>query len=340
MRYPANIFTSRHWHENSENCADENSNFLPIYIELDGEKVKLMQLEVSSFLGFKSAQFCGEPIIQYNDLKNYDLISSDQIKVVVKQQLAENNISLLIFRNVREDSYLYEILRQSGGEISNKKAPYINLELMQRLDDYFKTLSASTRKSRKRAVKKIDGSFEVDFEVLTNKNITPELVDEVIAIKAKQLEEMGQTSRLFASQVQLNKLKSIILSQDKDFECVFSILKLNGEKAAVEIGYLFNQQYYSFLGTMDSQFKRYSPGVYQLIKTIDWAIENNIKTFDLLAPEDNYKFSWARHNYINVYDFIFPQTIMGKVAGGLYFEKIRPWLKNIYLFVMRIKRIR
>lgn len=326
-----NLFGSPYWNATSNDTEQQNGKTISIYFSENGIKVKLLQLEVNQILGFKIAQLSGEPIIQYSDLQNIPHIDVQQTLRAIKSQLKKHNVKLLVVRNVRQDCKLYKLLEIAGNEILAKKSPFIDLTGMQNMDDYFKTLSASSRKSRRRTIKKLETTFVTDFEIITNKDITSNLVDKVIELKKRQLDSINQTSRLFADEKQLAKLKHIILNKNKDFECIISTLKLDGQIVAAEIGYLHLNKYYSFIGAMDNQFSQYSPGAYQLIKTIEWAIQNDVEVFDLLPPEDDYKFKWSSGKHTNVYDFILPLNSSGKHLGLFYFKTARPYLKKIFL---------
>lgn len=311
----SNIFTSPHWHN-----ADEDMQNLVVTASLN--------LTVKNILGGKIAEMSGEPIIQYNDLTQNNILQTE-----ILPQLKQNKIDLLYFHNVRSNSELYRQIQNMGQIIARKKAPFIDLTQFANLDEYLKSLSSSSRKSKRRALKKLENKFQAEFETLVDEQINATIFDQVIQLKKDQLSRMGLTSRLFESPTQIKNLKKIILKPNKDFQCIFSLLKCDGKIAAAEIGYLYDDIYYSFLGTMDEAFQTYSPGGCQLLKTIEWALDHKIKTFDFLAPEDAYKFSWTNGLYVEVYDFILPLSFKGKIIGNAYLKTLRPLLKKIYLLV-------
>ncbi|PCI88961.1 MAG: hypothetical protein COB24_00345 [Hyphomicrobiales bacterium] len=315
----SNIFTSPHWHDTNEN----KSNLVA---------TASLNLHVKNMLGGRIAEMSGEPIIQYNDLAVTNDENSNILQAEILPKLEQNKIDLLYFRNVRSDSYLFQQIKNIGKIIAYKKAPFINLSQFTNLDEYLKSLSSTSRKSKRRTLKKLKTKFQVEFETLVDDQINAALFDQIIQLKKDQLKRMGLTSRLFENPAKINDLKNIILKPNKDFQCVFSLLKCDGKIAAAEIGYLFNDTYYSFLGAMDEAFQAHSPGVCQLLKTIEWAIEHKIKIFDFLAPEDAYKFSWTDNLYVEVYDFILPLSFKGKIIGNAYLRILRPLLKKIFLF--------
>uniref|UniRef100_A0A2A4Z8P1 BioF2-like acetyltransferase domain-containing protein n=1 Tax=OCS116 cluster bacterium TaxID=2030921 RepID=A0A2A4Z8P1_9PROT len=328
----SNIFTSPHWHNVSE--AKQN---LVIPVEVDPSNTVDLSLQINSLLGIKIAEMSGEPIIQYNDLASINDGNLNDFQDHIIPLLKQNGIDLIYFHNVKSDSNLYQLIKNIGEIIAHKKAPYIDLTQFSNLDDYLKSLSANSRKSKRRALKKLETTFQVEFETSIDAQIDAELFNQVIQLKKDQLTRLGQTSRLFESKAEIENLKNIILKPNKDFKCIFSLLKCDGEIAAAEIGYLHNGTYYSFLGAMNEAFQSYSPGSCQLIKTIEWALAAKIQTFDFLAPDDAYKSSWTDNLYVEVYDFILPLSFKGQIIGNLYLKTLRPLLKKAYLYVKASK---
>lgn len=326
-----NIFASHHWH--SAVLADDQLDIKP---QLRSNTA--FRLSMETRLGVKIAEMAGEPIIQYNDiLPRTDADLEDLYKNLI-QQSKQENIDLLYFHNVRVDSTLYQLLANQAKAINTKSAPFIDLSPLNNLDDYLKTLSAKTRKSKRRTLKKLEQAYHVEFESLVDDKINTALFDQVIKLKADQLKRLGLTSRMFNSFTQIANLREIISKPNKDFQCIFSLLKCDGELAAAEIGYVQNQIYYSFLGAMDDRFANYSPGSCQLLKTIEWAIDKDLETFDLLAPEDPYKFSWTAQNAAKVHDIVLPLSTKGKLVGYLYLKHLRPQLKRIYLYLKQVSK--
>ena len=323
-----NIFTSDHWHKN-----DLSSNKLIIVCDDEQPSQAKFTLDISKKFGFTTAEMAGEPIIQYNDIADIGKADINQCQTKLTKQFKASGIDLLHFRNVKVSGNLYKLIQNISTIIAKKNAPYIDLEQLNNIDDYLKTMSSSTRKSRRRTQKKLNANYDVNFQILTDKDIDATIVDDIIKMKNNQLALQGMTSRLFMNSVKLQSLKNIITTPNDTFKCIISTLKCDGVLAAAEIGFLHQSVYYSFLGAMNEQYKSYSPGSCQLLKTIEWAIDNGVEKFDLLAPEDHYKTSWSNNHVDEVVDLILPLTLKGNIWGNLFLKTLRPMLKNAYFLV-------
>lgn len=317
-----NIFSSHHWHS-----ADPNADELTIHLTQTSD----LRLQVKNNFGVRIAEMAGEPIIQYNDIDIADDADLTQMRSKLLTQLKQNQVGLLHFHNVKIGSNLYRLMQNIGENFAPKQAPYIDMSGFKNLNDFLQSLSPNTRKSKRRAFKKLENNFTVKFTSLIDDQISTALFDKVIKLKADQLKRLGLTSRLFTNFSEIAKLRDIVSNPNKDFQCVFSLLECDGKIAAAEIGYTQNQIYYSFLGAMDDEFANFSPGSCQLLKTIDWALQNKIQIFDFLPPEDNYKFSWTANQSNPVCDIILPLGFKGKYFAGLYVKTIRPLLKKAYI---------
>ena len=66
-------------------------------------------------------------------------------------------------------------------------------------------------------------------------------------------------------------------------------LSVDGQTAAVEIGFVHDDRWCAFLGAMAPEFAKCGPGHVQMAKTIAHCHEQGLARYDLLAPADSYK---------------------------------------------------
>lgn len=330
-----NVFSLSCWHKNISNVDHNTAMQMHVSVPIDAQNSRSLTVVLKSTKWLKHAELLGEPLIQYNDFESTIAVNAGSINHDFADEMTKNKVDYCYFRNVREHSGLHNWLKDKGTITATKLAPFIDLTDMNSMADYYAFLSAKTRKSRRRRAKKLAAKFVVEFSTYMDTDIEPDLVDQVLNLKKLQLAKFGLSSRLFSSEQKLNQLKNLVLSGDKLFKAVVSVLKCDEKIAAAEIGYLYKDTYYSFLGTMDEDFHAYSPGSCQLLKTIEWAIDNQVKIFDLLPPEDAYKFSWARENKTIVYDILLPFSLKGRLFGNVYYRILRPRIKQIYFWYKR-----
>src|SRR5690606_26681458 len=85
---------------------------------------------------------------------------------------------------------------------------------------------------------------------------------------------------------------------------------------AIEIGYIQNSHYYSFMGAMDLDYSANSPGNLQIMETMRWCFNQGITVFDFLPPESDYKRSWATGD-LGLSDYCFAFTPLGRLYSDL-----------------------
>jgi CelD/BcsL family acetyltransferase involved in cellulose biosynthesis len=96
---------------------------------------------------------------------------------------------------------------------------------------------------------------------------------------------------------------------------------------AAEIGFHHNGHYVSYLGAFASDLCAYSPGRLQIRATIDWCIAKGLSSYDLLAPDDAYKYDWST-GAAGVRTFVLVKTWRGQAAA--FGVRLRPEAKRLY----------
>jgi CelD/BcsL family acetyltransferase involved in cellulose biosynthesis len=77
-------------------------------------------------------------------------------------------------------------------------------------------------------------------------------------------------------------------------------LTLDGNKAAANMSFLFNNRLWLYNSGWDWDFRDYSPGWVLLANLIEWAVENGIEEFDFMRGDEPYKYKFGgidRHIY-------------------------------------------
>lgn len=79
-----------------------------------------------------------------------------------------------------------------------------------------------------------------------------------------------------------------------------AFLTLDGNKAAANMSFLFNNRLWLYNSGWEWNFRDYSPGWVLLANLIEWAANNNIEEFDFMRGDEPYKYKFGgidRHIY-------------------------------------------
>jgi len=77
-------------------------------------------------------------------------------------------------------------------------------------------------------------------------------------------------------------------------------LQLNGRPAASLYGFAHNQKTYFYLGGMNPDFAKHSPGMILVGHAIETAIAEGHREFDFLRGQEDYKYKWGARERSNV----------------------------------------
>ena len=102
-----------------------------------------------------------------------------------------------------------------------------------------------------------------------------------------------------------------------------------GTSVGMELGMAFKGHYYSFLGAINMDFQKLSPGKIQMEMAQKWAKELGLKKFDFLNDPSDYKINWT-----NEIEPLRSQYVPISSAGYLYCwmwkTSVKPKLKEMY----------
>ena len=148
-------------------------------------------------------------------------------------------------------------------------------------------------------------------------------ISDIVKQKAKILEKRKIKHILDSKMISLlDKFK------EKNSNLIkITILKINGELVAANLGLIFKRRFYYYMPVLFSEkFNRYSPGKVLISHLIEWSIINKIDFFDFGLGDENYKKYWSNFNE-NLFRYFEFRTFKGLVA--YLFIKFYLLIKNL-----------
>ena len=293
-----------------------------------GEVVFILPLMIVRKRGLAVAQWLGDPLFEYGDglaAQGLDIrvAFADALRTIRN----DGRIAAIHLRKVPDSAVIAPALSGRARVLGEEEARYIDLTSYDSIEDWRQTLNPKTRKSRRRRAKKLQELGTVSFEIVQGGNEARQLMEAAIQLKADWMKENGLVSRTFMDQTACDRL--IDLAEDRKAGIVMSALRVEGKLAAVEAGCRSGYAYYSYIGAMAPEFAAYGPGNIQLEATLDWAIGEGLKWFDLLAPADPYKASWAAQSQ-RVCDYALPLGLAGRAYVDWFLGRLRPLAKATF----------
>lgn len=271
--------------------------------------------------------------------------STDYVDIIFlpeyKNELSEIIIELLTdfsekfdeldFKGLLSDSFLYDRLESNekfqGYAETYKICPFITLPAD--FESFLQTLNNKFRynfRRRDRQLKKdYNYTFEADNQIVDVESDLNDFFDLHLERKnsiGKKTKFRPEARKAF----HLNLLKQLLPQKRAQF-----LYLKSGERKIAGL-YVYSDQHflYFFQSGFDPAFSKYSPGLVLLGRTIEYAIENKFKYFDLMRGNEEYKLNWTNKNRI-LYRNVKAFSTKGKMLHKFYLgqKNLKRRIKNI-----------
>ncbi len=333
---PNNLFQTFNWCWNC--CASiesdpESSWSIRILTGWKHDKLVLvwpMALTGPNPLGVHEARWLGEPLTQYGDIIVADDPARDTwIMEAWKVFLAQPDIDLLILRKVRKDAVIASFLNEQAYNLPGlQEAPAINLKQYANWEELDATSKRNHRKNRARHRRRFKEIGTLSFELFDNGINAQQAIAQALDFKKAWLKKYSYSSSI-CNEVNANLLSAMARGGKKPVECLASVIYLDTEPVAIEVGFGWKKHYYAHIGAYNPWFAKFGPGKILMEEEISTLMDRGYETYDQLAPADSYKREWET-NLVDVRDHALPVNLRGMTHMGFYLKLIRPGMKNVY----------
>ena len=195
---------------------------------------------------------------------------------------------------------------------------------------YRASLKSTTRRSRNKRRNKLAAHGTLGYRVhFGGTREYAALVRTGIDMKRLWLRTTGRATRALNLPHVDEFLASLPNTPAGDNGAVAAALTLDGRPIAVEIGFLYHQRFYSYLGAFDWDLRDFSPGKLQLEEAVKWCLERGIETYDLLGDASAYKLGW-RNVTTQLTAYQSANTIRGRGYLTVWRNTLRPAFKRTF----------
>ena len=299
-------------------------------VEGKDELIMIAPLALVERSHMRVLQWLGEPLLAYGDVVARRGCDVAQVmeQVIERLQQAGDRIDVIHLPKVRADAVVSPYLEDLAGEpLHRKDAPYLDLASFPNFDAYLASRSKTAMKGYRRKRRRLEELGRLDFQVHPAGAHAEVLARQAIDLKFEWMKVQGKVSRVFAEPAFLHALLHFIGSESSG--AFVSELRLNDRPLALEIGFVANGHYYSYIGAMDLEYGRYSPGQLQILDTLRWCFDRGIKVFDLLPPDSDYKRSWATDS-AQQNEWVLSCSLKGGLYKNVILKGVKPLSRHIF----------
>ncbi|MBL8907153.1 MAG: GNAT family N-acetyltransferase [Rhizobiales bacterium] len=274
--------------------------------------------------GLRVLRILGDPHSQYAGLLcRNGTLSPVETHAMRKALHSMADADAAVINLVPADSPLAAILSDNSVIPSlNNVSSVLDLSSFRSSADYAASLCRARRKSRNRRRKRLAEAGAVEFRISRPHDTDyARKVERSMALKQAWLKRTGRVS----AGLSMNNHPQFLTSL-RDGGVLFE-LSLLGQPVALELGFLRNRHFYSYLGSFDWRWRDLSPGKAHMDFIIDWLIDNGMVAYDFLAHPSSYKESWS-DTTVPLNSHVLELTLRGSIYARCWINSTRPALKR------------
>ncbi|AUP77245.1 GNAT family N-acetyltransferase [Flavivirga eckloniae] len=229
--------------------------------------------------------------------------------------------------------------------VKQYKGYLANLENYSDLQNYIAdNFSSRSRKAFKKYIKKLEEGFNINYKMYYGNNITKEQYDFIFdnfnrLFKKRYTEK--QINNHFLTKKKWNYLKELcypmILSKKASLFVIFD----EDTPINISVNYMASNIVFGALTVFNTDYSKFNLGFIDIMKHLEWCIENNFQTFDFSKGDFEYKKRWSNKAYSFDYHILYDSNsvISSSIASflSIYF-KLKQYLrdKNIHEVFHRV----
>lgn len=319
------------WHWCNHYLSGDSRRSLAVVVGRQaGRMVMVWPLIAIRVGGLLQLSWMGEPVTQYGDvLIENSPASLAQLSDAWMRIVDRFKPDVVRLARVREDAAIAPLMQALGARVTaQQQAPYLDLSSAPDFQSYIERHSSHSRKKRRAAAKRL-ARIAPAFSRHVEGREAARLALAAVEMKRVQLKERGLVSPAFANEHIDGFFADAADGQGRSPGTLVYALKCDGELAALDILFRCKDRVAAHILAYAAAFQKESVGVHLLEHAIEQAIADGYRTFDLLAPADEYKLRWA-DGMVPVTDWALPVTGKGAAYTHIHLMRVRPMMKSLF----------
>ncbi len=191
-------------------------------------------------------------------------------------------------------------------------------------EEWKKTLSSKLRYNSGRALRQLNELGNVDYRVIRNPPLPPDITETAVRHKAIWCEENHMTGMFDQPGITQYHRKLAETAAAKG-DLVLGLLACGGKTFAWHLMYKFKTTLYSYVVAINAEWNKYSPGNLANIHAISWAIENGFDVYDHMQGDFAYKEKFSNQLH-QCCEYTFHHSLRGWLGENIFI--LRRWLRR------------
>jgi CelD/BcsL family acetyltransferase involved in cellulose biosynthesis len=200
----------------------------------------------------------------------------------------------------------------------------------QTWESYLATLRREHRYTVGRKLRKLQKDFDVTFEAVRDEADRRAALGHLIALHEQRWREKGESDAFHTPALRSFHEEFTRLALARGWLRLY-LLKLDGAPAAALYGLRYGETFHFYQSGFDPRYARYGVGVATMALSIEAALAEGTRRYDMLHGTEEYKFHWANTVRPLVRYELYPPTARGACARGLtqLYSALRPMARRM-----------
>lgn len=194
-------------------------------------------------------------------------------------------------------------------------SPYIDLSGLT-WSSYMARSGTSSGARFNKKLRKLHRTFAVSMDRTTSEQQRASDLGDLVALHLKRWNGRGGSNAFGTAGLRNFHEAFSRIALQKDWLRLY-ILRLDGKPAAAVYGFYYLGIFYYYQAGFDPQFSQYSVGLLSVGLTLEKAIAEGAREYDLLRGEEEYKYAWANNERELVCLRIYPPNLQGYLCSQM-----------------------
>lgn len=223
--------------------------------------------------------------------------------------------------------------------IKQYKGYLANLENYTNLQDYISdNFSSRSRKVFKKHIPKLEACFNIKYKMYYGENITKDeydfIIDNFKRLLKKRFDEK-QINNHYLSDKKWNYLKALVFPMILSKKASLFVIYDKNTPINISVNYVSSNIKFGALTVFDTDYSKFNIGFIDIMKHLEWCIENKLNIFDFSKGDFEYKKRWGNKIYHFDYHILYDSssifaTLIANTIGNYFSIKQQLRDKNLH----------
>jgi len=260
-------------------------------------------------MGVTQISWMGEPASQYGDALVEGSEDRDELLLRGWHELRALGADVVHLRKTRADSTVASIAHLAGlVTVAQQNAPYVDLASAPTWEALDARYDAKLRSARRRLNRRLAETGVIGFEAIPPGGRASRMLRQALAFKRARF----QRDAILAPTLTDKRFEAMLADVARESHGRLTAIGRNGEAIGVEFSLKCKDALFGYIIAHDQRFEKQGLGVTLAGHVIRAAHDDGFSRYDLLAPADPYKMSWAQ-GAVEVRDLAASLTWRGRI---------------------------